>query len=154
VGLHAVADLVTHSRTKNLHAAILQLSVKFTLQTQEDVTLFAPVVCQVARRVVNDSYSNVTELPRAPMRYTRFPIVCDRFHGCPVGGLELNIPNLHMTSIMGFQPLMPGPVMERTFRWLGRKASVQQVNVQLPSAFRAETPHGMIRRTTVPSHPR
>jgi hypothetical protein len=33
VGLHAVADLISHSRTKDLHAAIFQFGVKLALQT-------------------------------------------------------------------------------------------------------------------------
>ena|ERR1017187_4229131 len=78
VGFATVADLITHSRTKNLHAAVFQLGVQLTLQTQKHVALFAPVIRQVARRVIDNSDANISELPCTPIRYTLFSCMCDR----------------------------------------------------------------------------
>lgn len=69
---HTVADLIAHSGAKNLHAPVFQFSLKFTLETQNYMTLFAPVIRQVARRVFNDAHANISEIPSAPVRHTFF----------------------------------------------------------------------------------
>lgn len=106
VGLHAVAHLVTHSRMKNLHAAVLQLCVKFALQAKEHVTLFAPVIRQVAWRVVHESDANIAELSGAPVRYTVCSFMLCRYYGCPVGSLKRNIRDMHIPFIVASSRVM------------------------------------------------
>src|SRR5579862_3804966 len=95
VGLHAVADLIAHSRSKHLHAAVFQFGVKFTFQTQKYVTFLTPVIREIARRIINHSDANIAELPGAPVRYAVFSRMRGGFYRCPVSRLEKNIRNAH-----------------------------------------------------------
>lgn len=78
--LHTVADLIAHSGEKNFHATVFQFGLELTLETQNYMAFFTPVIRQVARRVLNDTHANISEMPSAPVRHTLFSCMFGRFY--------------------------------------------------------------------------
>jgi hypothetical protein len=66
VGLRIVCDLVAHSRLERVSPAILELGMKFTLKTQEYVPLDAPMIGEIARRVLNHANADAPEVLSTP----------------------------------------------------------------------------------------
>jgi hypothetical protein len=66
MGLRAVGDLVTDTRRKHEAAAVSELCFKFTVKAKQEVSLFAPVVSEVARRVFNHPNAYGAKLLRSP----------------------------------------------------------------------------------------
>ena len=64
--LGVVGNLVAHSRPQCECAAILQLGDQLAVGAQQDVTLQAPVIGQVTRRVLDAADTDVTELLSSP----------------------------------------------------------------------------------------
>lgn len=62
MGLRVNGDLVAHSRMQRETASILKFGVKLAFKTQQNMTLHAPMVCKVSRRVLNHPHAQVTEL--------------------------------------------------------------------------------------------
>src|SRR5882757_7770474 len=65
-----VSNLIAHARRKLERAPVLQIRHQFAVDAEDDVPLGAPVVGDVARRIVHQPYADVAELLRAPGRDT------------------------------------------------------------------------------------
>ena len=77
MGFGLICDLVAHARPKGESAAVFELSVQLALDAEKNVAFAAPVVGEVARRVLNHSHANGPELLRAPVCDTAFALVLD-----------------------------------------------------------------------------
>jgi hypothetical protein len=65
-GIAEVRHLEAHSGGELERAAIAQLAVQFALKDKEDVAAIAPVVRQVAGRVLDDTNPYVADFEGAP----------------------------------------------------------------------------------------
>src|SRR5688572_22492316 len=82
--LRVVCDLVADARRQHECPAISKLGVQLSLKTKEDVALRAPVVRNVAGRVLNHPDANAATLHDAPVGEARGAFASDEGHGRPV----------------------------------------------------------------------
>src|SRR5690349_19943030 len=65
--LGVVRDLVAHAGLERERAPIFQLGMQLAFGAQQVMTLLAPVIGEVAGRVLDHAHTDVAELPRAPV---------------------------------------------------------------------------------------
>src|SRR6185436_2194488 len=61
-----VGNLIAHAGRELERAPVLQVGDEFAVDAEDDVTLAAPVIGDVARRIVDEPHADVAELPGAP----------------------------------------------------------------------------------------
>src|SRR5687768_13731619 len=88
MGLGIVRDLVAHAGPQRERAPILELRAQLALDAQEDVPLHAPMVREIARRVLHHAHTDPAELPRAPVGDPMLALVLGPLDLRPVGGAE------------------------------------------------------------------
>lgn len=66
MGFRIVRNLVTNARREDKLATVRKLRLQFALQAQQYVTLLAPVIGQVVRRVFNHPDTDCAKLLRPP----------------------------------------------------------------------------------------
>src|SRR5215213_7491913 len=88
VRLLAVAHLVAHPRLEDDDAAVLQLGVDLALEAEHDVSLLAPMIGDVAGRVLDHPDADFAELLRPPEGDPGDAGVLARGDGRPVDGFE------------------------------------------------------------------
>ena len=64
--LAAIGDLVAGAGGQHELAPVGELGMQLAFQAQQDVSLGAPVIRQIAGRVLHHSYADISELPGAP----------------------------------------------------------------------------------------
>src|SRR3954467_15325802 len=64
----AVSDLIRGARGQPHDAAIRQLGVENAVEHVEDVSLLAPVIGEIARRIFDDAHTDAAEFAGAPAR--------------------------------------------------------------------------------------
>src|ERR1051325_5233108 len=94
--LGLISNLVAHSRRQAKLPAIRQLRLELTGEAQDDVALLAPVVRTIAWRILDHANPHGSEMPRAPVRGSRFAGVLRRLYRAPVGRAEWNVSQHHM----------------------------------------------------------
>jgi len=94
--LGVIGNLVAHSRPQCECAAILQLGDQLAFGAQQDVTLQAPVIGQVTRRVFDAADADVTELLSSPEGRAALTLVLGGLYVRPVGDTKGNIGHLHV----------------------------------------------------------
>src|SRR5829696_6732505 len=82
----AVRDLVAHPGLEDDDAAVLQLGVDLALEAEHDVSLLAPVIGDVAGRVLDHPDADFAELLRPPEGDSGDAGVLARGDGRPVDG--------------------------------------------------------------------
>src|SRR6185436_2422278 len=90
VGLCIVCDLVARAGLEREPAPILKLRVQFTLGAKEDVPLDAPVIRQVAGRVLDHADADRPEVPGAPVGESTFTLVFGPLDAGPIRRTERN----------------------------------------------------------------
>ena len=75
MGFRVVRDLVAHTRLQREDAAVLEFRVQLAVDTQDDVTLAAPMIREITGRVLNHANADVPEVPGAPVGRSRFAFV-------------------------------------------------------------------------------
>src|SRR6476659_8956560 len=85
VGEIAVGDLVALAGLQHHGAAVGQLGLQLALEHQQDVALLAPVVGEVARRVLDHAHAYVVEGARAPVSLAGLARMLGALHVGPVG---------------------------------------------------------------------
>src|SRR3982751_979250 len=66
----AIRHVVAHARTESETASVGELCFEFALEAQQEVSLRAPVIRDVTRRVFQHAHAHLAELARAPARLT------------------------------------------------------------------------------------
>ena len=64
--LRIICDLVRHARHERERAAILEFRLKLARNAQENVTLDAPMIGEIARRVLDHANTNGAKLLGTP----------------------------------------------------------------------------------------
>src|SRR5689334_15349763 len=99
--LRAIGDLVAHTRVQHDAASVLQLGVQLAFQTQQDVSLHAPVIRQVARRVLHDPHAHVAELRGTPVGHSNRAFVLSGTDSVPVGRTKGYVGQSHGRGLLG-----------------------------------------------------
>lgn len=99
MGFCMVRHLVTHARLEDKCSAIFQFCVQLTLQAKQDVTLAAPMVCQVACRVLDHAHPDVAKVLGAPVRNPTFSPMLGSIDAGPIGGAKRNAGHVHNVSL-------------------------------------------------------
>src|SRR5215472_11589484 len=95
MGLGVVRHLIGHAGLEHERPAVHQLGVELALETQQHVTLGAPMVGAIAGRVLDHADADASDLARAPVGGARLALVFGALDGCPVGRVEGNAAHLH-----------------------------------------------------------
>ena len=91
----AVGDLIADARSEHEATSVAQLGDELSLQHEEDVPPFAPMVGHVAGRVLDHAHANVADRDGAPSRDAGFARMLGRGNRRPIGGLEGDVLDLH-----------------------------------------------------------
>ena len=65
--LSIVSDLIAHARFEKKLPTILELGVEFALETQDNVSFHAPVICQITGRILDHSDADSAEILGTPV---------------------------------------------------------------------------------------
>src|SRR5262249_37204195 len=95
--ISSVGHLVAHAGLERERAPIREIGVQLAVHAEDDVALLAPMVGNVARRVVDHPDANLTELARAPGRDPALTRMGRRIDTRPIGGAEGNVADAHWT---------------------------------------------------------
>ena len=95
MGLGIVGNLVAHARPQRDGAAILELGFQLTLGAQQNVAFQAPVVSEIARRVLHHADPDVAKLLSPPERAAALTFVLGGLDLGPIRDTEGNIGHLH-----------------------------------------------------------
>jgi len=98
--LGAISHLVAGSGLQHELSAIGEFGVKLAFQAEQDVALRAPVVGQIARRVIDHPNPDGSELTGSPGGDAPFPGMLNRLDGRPFSGAEGNVVNLHSLVVL------------------------------------------------------
>ena len=91
----AVRDLIAHPRREDEDSAIIQFGMQFAFEAQEDVSLAAPVIRQVAGGVIHHAHPDGVKLLRAPQGNPRFTIVFHCFDLRPIRRAKGDVLDVH-----------------------------------------------------------
>src|SRR4029453_6105351 len=91
----AVGDLVALALRQDHGAAVGQLGVQFAIQHQQHMAFLAPVVGQIARRVLDDAHTDVVEIARAPVGLAGLAGMLGALHAFPVGRAKRYVEHQH-----------------------------------------------------------
>ncbi len=70
MGLCAVCNLVAHAWREYEFAAIFEFGVEFAFDAQQYVALYAPMISEIARRVLDHADAKVAKGPCLPISET------------------------------------------------------------------------------------
>jgi hypothetical protein len=70
-----VCDLVAHTRIQRELATVSEFCVQLAVDTQDDVTLAAPMICEITRRLINHANADVPKVLSAPVGQPGFAFV-------------------------------------------------------------------------------
>src|SRR5882724_1180446 len=80
-----VGHLIAHAGRQLERAPVLQVGDELAIDAEDDVALAAPVIGDVARRIVDEPHADLTELPGAPGGDAGIALVGRRRDALPVG---------------------------------------------------------------------
>ena len=83
-----IRHLIAHARLQREPAPIAQFSLEFAFEHIEHVTSVAPVIGEVARRILDHADTKVADVERAPQRFAGNAGMRGRGHPAPVGDGE------------------------------------------------------------------
>ena len=95
MGFGPIRDLIAHAGAELKAAPIAELGLERACETEENVSLLAPMVGVVARRVFNHANANRTEGPGPPASRAGLAGVLSRGDRSPISGAKREIANLH-----------------------------------------------------------
>ncbi len=95
MGFCIIGNLVTDARRQDKLAAISKLRLQFTLQTKQDVTLLAPVIGNIVRRILNHPDSDRAKLPCPPDGGPGLAVMSSWLDLRPIGEPEGNFSYAH-----------------------------------------------------------
>src|SRR5688572_12462969 len=83
-----VRDLVAHARGQLVGGAIRELGIEFALEAEQEMSLRAPVIGEIAGGVIHHAHAHVTKHARAPVRLAAFTRMARAFDARPVDDAE------------------------------------------------------------------
>ena len=87
-GVAEIRHLIAHARQQLEGAAVAQFGIEFALEHVEHVAAVAPVIGEVARRILDHPDPQVADIKRAPQRFAGFARMRRRRDLAPVGDGE------------------------------------------------------------------
>ncbi|AIU88083.1 hypothetical protein BCS7_07965 [Pectobacterium odoriferum] len=83
VGFRVIRNLIAHSRFKDKNTTVVQFCMKLAFKAQQNMPFRAPVIGQIARRVLNNTNPNIIKTLCSPVGNPRFPrcsvgSICDQ----------------------------------------------------------------------------
>ena len=98
MGFGVIGNLVADARREDEYASVSKPRLQFTIQTEQDVTLLAPMIGQVIRRVFNHPDTDGAKLLRTRQGRSGNPVVSRRLDRRPVGESKTNVINAHRSD--------------------------------------------------------
>src|SRR5678815_2024849 len=126
--LGVVGYLIAHPRAQREDPAVSQLGVELALGAKKDVTLDAPVIGEIARRVLHHAYADSPEDPGPPERHAALTSMLRALDLRPVGRAKRYGGHVHETTYPS-RPAAPASAR-------GRLASVDNALLGRPDTDR------------------
>lgn len=86
--LSIIAHLIRHSRFESKNTPVLKLGLHLALQAQNDMSLAAPVIGQIAGCILYFANAYRAEHQRLPNGFPRFAVVNGFLNGFPLGRMK------------------------------------------------------------------
>src|ERR1700686_984051 len=102
----AVSDVVAHPRLQRKSPAISQARFQFAFEAQKHVSLGAPMIRLVSRRILNHAHANLAEILRPPQRLPSIASMFGYWNFTPVGSRESRGRHFHVPSIAALRESM------------------------------------------------
>ena len=109
--LGPIRDLIAHAGAELKATAVAELRLERALETEENVSLLAPMIGAVARRVLDHADANRTEVASARAGSAGFAGTLAWGDGGPIGGAEREVADLQ--SDLSSMPVRPPPNLRR-----------------------------------------
>src|SRR5580765_6138462 len=93
-----VGYLIAHPRTQREDPAVSQLGVELALGTKQDVPLDAPMIGEIARRVLHHAHADSPEDPGPPERHAALASMLRALDLRPVGRTKRYGGHVHETT--------------------------------------------------------
>src|SRR6476659_5833489 len=90
-----VCDLIALARFELKGAAIHQICCHLPFNTKNNMSLGAPMICDIPGRIIDKSDANVGEMLCSPCRVTGMTLMGFCWNGLPVSYAERNIFEVH-----------------------------------------------------------
>src|SRR5262249_33066842 len=90
-----VSNLITHSRNEPMRTPVIKLNRQFTLQTEQNVALVAPVIRSITSGVLNHTHAYRSGGSCAPESGASLTAVFSYRHSCPIDGLKAKTVQRH-----------------------------------------------------------
>jgi hypothetical protein len=94
-----IPDVIAHPRRKCKSPPISQTRFQFPLKTQKHVSLCAPVIRLIPRRILDHAHANLAKFLRPPQRNSRIPGMFGYRNPTPIGYRESTGSHFHVPSI-------------------------------------------------------
>src|SRR3954465_6922356 len=91
----AVGHLIALALLQHHRAAVGQLGLQLAVEHQQDMALLAPMIGEIARRVLDHAHPDVVEGPGAPIGLAGLTRVLGALHAVPVGRAEGYVEHQH-----------------------------------------------------------
>ena len=91
----AIGDLVTDPRGKHELTPISQFGVQFSLEAEQNVSLGAPVISEVARGVLDHAHTQIAEGTGLPLSEPLFALVTGALQLRPISEAKRQVRNFH-----------------------------------------------------------
>ena len=91
-----VRDLVTRTRHEPERATVAQLRLELAAETEEDVSLLAPMIRTISLRIFDHAHAHESEQACAPARDACFSAMLGDLEGVPVRRAEWNVVKVHV----------------------------------------------------------
>src|SRR5262245_65522146 len=95
MSLAAVGNLIAHSGQQRERTPIRKIRVQLAVNAEDDVSLLAPMIGDVAGRVVDHADADVAELARPPRCRPGLARMTRRLDVGPVGSAARNVDDAH-----------------------------------------------------------
>ena len=99
MGFLMIGDLVAGARWKCENLSVVEFSHQLAFQHEENVPFGTPVICKIARRVLNHPHPHLTESAGSPTRRATVTRMLDGRDLLPISDPKRNIVHLHGSTL-------------------------------------------------------
>jgi len=99
MGFLMIGNLVTGARRQCENLSALELSHQLAFQHEENVPFGTPMICEIARRVLNHPHPHLTESAGSPTRRATVTRMLDGRDLLPISDPKGNIVHLHGSTL-------------------------------------------------------
>jgi hypothetical protein len=109
-----VCNLVTNAGSEREYATVFQFSDQLTFEAQQHMTFGAPMIRHIPGRVLDHTYTYISNLLRSPKHLPAVGRFFNSFHLRPIRQTKCWLRHLHVSRLPGPFSLTPHPSFAHT----------------------------------------